>query len=96
MRRLDAGRGHVSTATIPRRRPRPECLHCPVGIVLSYPGAFGVRRVVSAWPSTRAADDDLARLSCGSTEVVPGSSLYIFPTETSFDKGFEQFVCLAH
>jgi hypothetical protein len=73
----------------------------PAGTVINDTGAFGVYRIVFSMDlavpvTTRAGADDLARLYCRGPEVVPGSSLYVFPTKASFDEGFTQFLCLTH
>ena len=43
---------------------------------------------------SRSAADELARLYCRGAEIVPGSSIYVFPTDESFSLGFRQFLCL--
>ena len=44
--------------------------------------------------TTREGADDLAALYCRGPEIVPGTSIYVFPTEASFAAGFKQFLCL--
>lgn len=44
--------------------------------------------------TTRLGANELALLYCGSPEIVPGDSLFVFPTEASFAHGFKQFLCL--
>jgi hypothetical protein len=61
--------------------------------------AFSIYKVAIAHTlevpmTTRDGADDLARLYCEGPEIIPGSSIYVFPTEASFAAGFKQFLCL--
>jgi hypothetical protein len=73
----------------------------PAGQVISDTDLYGVYRIVAAVTlpvpvTTRSGADDLARLYCRGTDVTPGISLYVFPTEASFAEGFKQLLCLTH
>jgi hypothetical protein len=71
----------------------------PSGAVISPNSRYAVYRIVSStmleFPvMSREGADDLAGIFCRDPEIVPGTSLYVFPTEASFAAGFKQFLCL--
>jgi hypothetical protein len=73
----------------------------PAGPVISNSSRYGVYRVISATTldvpvMSREGADDLAKIFCRDPEIVPGTSLYVFPTDASFAQGFRQFLCLSH
>lgn len=43
---------------------------------------------------SRTGAEDLARIYCRGPEIIPGDSIFVFPTDESFSQGFRQFLCL--